>query len=59
MPEAIAAACSAVIAPSGSSAMMVTASLAGVELAGGHAAEFEKILLLEADGLPAPITIRR
>ena len=59
MPEAIAAAESAGIAPSGSSAMMVTDSLAALSLPAVTPPNLRKSFSLMADGLPAPITISR
>src|SRR5882672_6302194 len=59
MPDAIAAACSGCIAPSGNSADMVTASLAALSLPAITPPNLKKSFSFNADGLPAPTTIRR
>src|SRR6266568_6835748 len=59
MPEAIAAACSGFIAPSGNSATMVTASLPEFSLPAATPPNLRKSFSLMADGLPVPITTRR
>src|ERR1700716_3484428 len=59
MPEAMPAAASAAIAPSGNSAMTVTVPLAALSLPAVTPPNLRKSLALISAGLPVPTTIRR
>src|SRR3979411_2810518 len=59
MPDATAAACSGCMAPDGSSAIIVTASLPARSLPAATPPSLRKSASFNAESLPAPITIRR